>query len=122
MAYLDDVRAERAQWASEEQAETTPATATVRTQAGWLIAIGVPCLIPPATPFGVFLVTVGGLLLLCSPAIAKAETAAHQNTVAEVKQGNGNGCGGVLWACLVATVIVAGVVIVALGAAQGVRP
>ena len=125
MAYLDDVRAERAQWAAEESYQpkaAPPATATVRTQARWMIAIGLPCLFPPATPFGVFLVLVGGLLLMFSPAIAKAENTAHQHTVAEVKQGTGNGCGGVLWACLVVSVIVIGIVLLALAAAQGMKP
>lgn len=133
MAYLDDVRTERRQWAAEERqahqahqdsvqqpdSTTTPATSHVRTQARWILAIGLPCLIPPATPIGVFLVVVGGLLLLFSPVMAKAENAAHQATVAEVKQGTGNGCGAVLWTCLVVSVIVIGVVLAALGAAQG---
>ena len=61
MAYFDDVKAERQQWAAEERqarqdSTTTPATSTVRTQAGWILAIGIPCLFPPATPLGVFLV------------------------------------------------------------------
>src|SRR5438046_585303 len=131
MSYLDDVSAQRRAWAAEEahqdsaqqpSSTTTPATRQVRTQASWLLAIGIPCLIPPATPFGVFLVIVGAGLLLFSPAMAQAEQAAHQATVAQVSQGTGNGCGAVVCACVVATVIVFGLVLVALAAAQGVRP
>jgi len=89
MAYLDDVRAERRQWALADrnqatqthQASTqqpsrtpTPATRQVRSQAGWMCVIGLVGCLTPAAPIGLFLLIVGaGLLLLAASAKRRAK-------------------------------------------------
>ena len=123
MSVMDDVRAQRAQWAAEERCESVAhasdadsGTSWVRFMGTGVCIIGAFCLIPPITPFGVALLLFGGLCLAFSPTMARAEDNCYQETRRQVSEGSGIG----LWAFIRSCLIVAFLIILAGGFAVAV--